>query len=217
MGISREGTGTFVAVLFFTAMLAFFGFMFHNDVMLVISGVGLVVFVFTLYFFRDPQRTPPQAENCIVSPADGRVMEVTTEREKYYLEDNAVRVSIFLSVFDVHINYIPVSGEVEYLKYKRGDYLPAYRAEAGEKNQQMVIGLLTPRGKFVFKQGAGMIARRIVCHLRFGQQVRAGEKFGMIKLGSRVDIYFPSWASVEVEKGDRVRAGETVIGYIHEE
>ena len=186
--------------------------------------IGFVVFAvlilgFTLYFFRDPERTPPQeaAEGRLVlAPADGKVVVVADDvHEPLYLDGPAKQVSIFLSPLNVHVNRVPVDGVVEYVNYVEGDYLVAWHPKASELNERSEIGVRHPTGtQVLFKQIAGAVARRIVYHVEEGDTVIAGERFGIVKFGSRMDILVPPYVEISVEEGDRVSAGESILGYI---
>jgi phosphatidylserine decarboxylase len=132
--------------------------------------------------------------------------------EPYYFKTKVRRVSIFLSVFNVHINRIPVSGKVEFLKYIKGKFLVAFDDKASEENEQSIIGIRLEKGKILFKQIAGIIARRIVFHVVVGDTVNAGDRFGLIRYGSRVDIFFPENVELKVSLKDKVYGGETIIG-----
>lgn len=184
-------------------------------------GLGFgaaVVAGLTLWFFRDPERkTPPEGEQpgAILAPADGRVVQISRVMEPEFLGGEAVQVSIFLSVLDVHVNRVPLSGVVRLCRYVPGRFYAAFRPEASRQNEQMLIGIESAHGRVLFKQITGVLARRIVCTLREGQAVRAGERFGMMKFGSRVDILAAAGQfRVCVREGMRVRGGEIVIGYL---
>ncbi len=168
-----------------------------------------------LLFFRDPARTPPPAsDRLVLAPADGRVVVVEhAVSEPLYLGGMAQKVSIFLSLFDVHVNRIPVDGVVEHVKYIPGEYLVAWNPKASEKNERSEIGVRHPSGaRVLFRQIAGSVARRIVYHVAREDQVEAGQRFGIIKFGSRMDVFVPQDVALKVSVGDRVRAGETILG-----
>ena len=169
-----------------------------------------------LYFFRDPKRTIPEGPNLIVSPADGTVTDVTPLSEYEFIGRPAVRVGIFLSVLNVHINRTPYTGRVVDTLYKPGEFVNAQRTDCGERNESNWIGFedpSMPERRFAVRQVSGMLARRIVCVLRHGQTVPRGEKFGMIKLGSRTEVILPADAvQIHVRPGDKLRAGCDVIG-----
>ena len=173
-------------------------------------------FGFTLWFFRDPPRTvPPEAAGglLLLAPADGKVLEIVEEEEPLYLRGPARRISIFLSPLNVHVNRSPCDGTVEHVRYVPGEYLVAWHPKASEKNERSEIGVRHPAGTPVlFKQIAGAVARRIVFHLGVGDVVRAGDRFGIVKFGSRMDVLVPPHAEFVVRPGQRVVAGETILG-----
>ncbi len=172
------------------------------------AGVLVFLGLFVLYFFRDPEREAPAEPGAVVSPADGRVVEVVEEPL-----DGAAgrRISIFLSVWDVHVNRAPVAGKIERVDYRPGKFYAALRARASLENEQNVIRVSTPRGDMVFKQIAGWIARRVLCWKAAGETVQLGERIGMIRFGSRVDVWLPLAAEIVVRRGDRVRGGATLL------
>lgn len=173
--------------------------------------LGLALFV--AFFFRDPDRQIPDAAGLILSPADGRVVTVEPHAHgKYAPNLPSTRVGIFLSPINVHVNRIPVAGRVTQVTYQSGRFRAAFVSDAADVNEQNAISLQDARGRhFVLVQIAGMLARRIVCRLRGGEQVQQGDRFGMIMLGSRVDLYCPRDAELKIHVGQRVKAGETVI------
>jgi phosphatidylserine decarboxylase len=164
-----------------------------------------------LFFFRDPDRSVPDNPRALVSPADGRVIAVD-ENIPDYFRGFKKRVSIFLSMLDVHINRVPVDGKINRVDHRSGRFRAAFTEKAAEENEHTIIEIENSYGKIGFCQRAGMIARRIVCNLKDGQTVQRGERFGMIRFGSRVDLYLPENVSISVSKGARVTGGETVIG-----
>jgi phosphatidylserine decarboxylase len=171
---------------------------------------GLLLFLgaFVLYFFRDPERTPPADPEAVVSPADGHVVEITDED----FEGRAGRrISIFLSVWDVHVNRAPVAGRIRKVEYKPGRFFAALRARASTENEQNVIHLTTDRGDMVFKQIAGAIARRVLCWKAPGDSVGLGERVGMIRFGSRVDVWLPREAEIVAGKGKFVAGGASIL------
>ncbi len=184
----------------------------------VLFALAALVFGFTLYFFRDPARTPPPEAaggTLLLAPADGKVVQVIDVDEPLYLKGPARQVSIFLSPLNVHVNRVPADGVIEYVRYVPGDYLVAWHPKASEKNERSEIGLRHPSGtKILFKQIAGAVARRIVYHLSVGDTVKAGERFGLVKFGSRMDVLVPPGTPLDVAVGDRVTAGETILGRI---
>jgi phosphatidylserine decarboxylase len=178
----------------------------------IITGFIAIIFLFNFYFFRDPARSIPEGKDLILSPADGTVVMIEEVNEPYYFNSKVKRVSIFLSVFDVHVNRIPVSGTVEFVKYLEGKFLVAFADKASEENEQSIIGIRHEKGKILFKQIAGIIARRIIYNVKEGETVSAGDRFGLIRYGSRVDMFFPENIKLKVGLKDKVYGGETVIG-----
>ncbi len=170
----------------------------------VASAAALALALFVTWFFRDPQRAIPPDPSAIVSPADGRVIEVLPQ-------DGGARISIFLSVLNVHVNRVPVAGEVVEVTRRPGKFLAAWKHEASSDNAQASVTVRTPRGDVRFVQITGLIARRIVCHLLPGAHVERGERYGLIRFGSRMDVHLPAAAEPAVRVGDRVRGGADVI------
>lgn len=171
----------------------------------------LFLVVFTLNFFRDPERIVPNKSKIVVSPADGRILFVKEVFDDKFLKSKAKLVSIFMSPLNVHVNRIPISGKVEYVNYIKGEYIAAFEDKASERNERNEIGITSPDGKVFFTQIAGFVARRIVSDLKVGDSVSIGNRFGMIKFGSRVDIIVPQQWQVIVKKDDNVTAGETIL------
>jgi len=173
-----------------------------------LGGVLLVLGAFVLFFFRDPERTPPSDPELIVSPADGRVMEVVEEARG---ECPGRRISVFLSIFDVHVNRAPVAGRIAAMEYRKGQFYAAMRGRASEQNEQNVIHVSNERGEIVFKQIAGWVARRILCWKAVGDSVTRGERVGMIRFGSRVDIWLPDRVEILVRPGQHVAGGSSIL------
>jgi len=176
-----------------------------------IVGAALLFFGFTLNFFRDPDRSIPEGDAFVLSPADGKVIIVKNVEEQEFFKGPATQISIFMSPLNVHVNRIPITGTVSHFRYVKGEYFAAFEDKASERNEQTVIGLENKGGKVLFKQIAGFVARRIVCNLKVGDTVRMGERFGMIKFGSRVDVFVPNGAETRVVVGDHAVAGETIL------
>lgn len=177
--------------------------------------LGLLATAWCIYFFRDPPRATPTRAGLVVSPGDGRVQMITKATPPSELdlgESPLTRISIFLNVFDVHINRMPVDGTVTGLHYHSGAFLNAALDKASEENERQEIALETPDGvRLAVVQIAGLVARRIICDLREGQQLRAGERFGLIRFGSRVDVFLPDGVAPLVAVGQRAVGGETVL------
>lgn len=169
--------------------------------------------VWLLVFFRNPERTGPRGARLVIAPADGRVVSVVETDEPAFLHGRALRVSTFMSVFDVHVNRYPVSGTVAYRNYNAGQFLHAAADKASLDNEQSSIGLEGPHGAVLVRQIAGLIARRIVTDAQVGERATQGARLGMIRFGSRVDVYLPltAHATARVQVGDRVAAGATVL------
>ena len=173
--------------------------------------VGLVVTVWVAAFFRDPERRGERGDALVVAPADGRICSITQVDEPMYLHRQTTRISIFMSVFNVHVNRFPVSGEVEVVHYNPGEFTVASHDKASLVNEQASIGILGPRGAMLVRQIAGSIARRIVTDCGPGDHVTQGERLGMIRFGSRVDVFLDPAAKVKVTMDQVVRGGETVL------
>ncbi len=175
------------------------------------AGAGLTLFV--SWFFRNPARTVPQGRGLVVAPGDGKVLAIEEEFEPRYLKARAIRVSIFLNVFDVHINRLPCEGRIEGVQYQPGQFLIASRPDATLKNEQNAVMIKTVEGaKVLCVQVAGLIARRIVCWVNPNDHAVRGERYGLIRFGSRMDTFLPVGTVMQVAVGDRVKGGETVLG-----
>ncbi len=219
--IAREGYLIVAIATLIAVALWAVGVQIESNLRLFLFAAGAVVLAFTLYFFRDPERTPPashpEADRLILAPADGKVVEMVEEHDALYLNGPVRRLSIFLSPLNVHVNRIPVSGVVEFDAYVPGDYLVAWHPKASEKNERSQLGVRHDSGaKVLFKQIAGAVARRIVYHVGVGDRVEAGDRFGIVKFGSRMDVIVAPEATFEVAIGQRVRAGETILGVLPE-
>jgi phosphatidylserine decarboxylase len=165
-------------------------------------------------FFRDPERVTPQVPDAVVAPADGQIIFAEKAYEDRFLNKETLKISIFMNVFNVHVNRIPCSGEVETIHYEKGTFLAANLDKASKNNEHNAIVLRIPGGeKIVFIQIAGLVARRIDCWVQPGESVRRGERFGMIRFGSRLDVFVPTDSRLAVDKGQRVKAGESIICY----
>jgi phosphatidylserine decarboxylase len=203
--IAREGYPLIVGCLVATGILLVIGWN-------VLTLVAAALTVFTVAFFRDPERVTPAGADLIVAPADGRVIKVAPVRDERFLKGDAVLVSIFMSPFNVHVNRAPVTGRVADVQYNHGKYLRAFADKASLDNEQNAVVLEDEQGRRLgCVQIAGFLARRIVCYLRPGMSVGRGQRYGMIKFGSRADVYLPPATPVRVQVGDRVRAGVTVL------
>jgi len=190
---------------------------FQNLGSIILLILSSIFFLFNLYFFRDPERSIPNNSQAVLAPADGRVLQIVQEFEPLYFQENVNRISVFLSVFNVHVNRVPISGIVNYVSYNPGKFFAAYKEKASLENEQSVIGIISNSGEMVmFKQIAGLIARRVVCNLKEGQQVKAGDRMGMIRYGSRVDIFLPLSAKLIVKVGQTIFGGKSVVAIFEE-
>ena len=203
--IAREGIPYILAAMFATLITAVLGW----------AIVTLLLLALTLligHFFRDPERVSTAGESDIVSPADGCVLAVKSVRSVRFTDKPAVKISIFMSVLDVHVNRIPIAGTIEGIHYSKGRFMAANLVQASEENEQNWLWIRSDSGvDIVFTQVAGLIARRIVCWPDIGDRVLRGERFGMIRFGSRMDVYVPENSEILVSKGNHVYAGETVL------
>lgn len=219
MKLTIYGKDVVLRILFVTIVIDVIAYFVNIiEIKLVLIAVSILLFAFTLFFFRDPKRNIPDniTNDTILSPADGRIVLIEDiknhEDNIFTIKEPLKKVSIFLSAFNVHVNRIPVSGIIKYFKYVKGNYVMAFNKKASELNERTEIGIENANGKkLVFKQIAGFVARRIVCPLKNEDNVTAGRKFGMIKFGSRVDILFKPDAVLLVKKGQKVIGGETII------
>lgn len=178
-----------------------------------VAAVAAVLTLFVSWFFRNPARVIPQGSRLIVAPGDGKVLAVEEEFEPRYLKDRSVRISIFLNVFDVHINRLPCEGTIEDVQYQPGLFLVASKPNATLKNEQNAVMIKTAKGaKVLCVQVAGLIARRIVCWVNPRDRAVRGERYGLIRFGSRMDTFLPVGTAIKVSVGDRVKGGETILG-----
>ena len=178
----------------------------------ILSGVALFIFAFVVRFFRVPKRMLVVDKDLVVAPCDGKVVQVREVVEDEYLNTKCIQISVFMSVFNVHVNYYPVGGKILYSKHHEGAYIVASYPKASEKNERTSIVVETVSGtKVLFRQIAGYIARRIVCYAQPGDQALQCSQVGCIKFGSRMDVFLPLGTEVSVKVGDNVRACETVL------
>ncbi len=181
----------------------------------VATAISFIATTFVLCFFRDPERFVSAGQDALVSPADGKVIYVDRVQDTLFTEGEALKISIFMNIFNVHVNRIPFKGKVEKILYKPGKFYSADSLQAGLENEYCATVISTEQGRtLAFVQIAGLIARRIVCWLEPGDEAVRGRRFGLIRFGSRVDLYLPVDTEVLIKKGDKVRAGETVLGYL---
>jgi len=205
--VAAEGWPFIIPLAIVTAMLFALGWKST-------ASVSLVLTLFVLFFFRDPERTVPQGAGVVVSPADGRVIVVKDIFEPTYLKQEVKQISIFLSVFNVHVNRSPISGTVETVKYNPGKFHVASVDKASLDNEQTAMVVSDGQHKVLVKQIAGLIARRIVCYSKPGDAIETGERYGLIRFGSRVDIFLPKDADIKVKVGDRVKGARDIIAVL---
>lgn len=178
----------------------------------IVAFLATILALWVAYFFRDPERTGPRGDTLVIAPADGRILMITRVDEPRFMQGESTRISIFMNVFDVHVNRYPVSGRVGFIWYNPGKFLNAAVEKSSLENEQMSVGIVTPSGARVLtRQIAGLIARRIVTWSHEGDAARQGERFGLIRFGSRVDVFLPAGARVLVQPGQRSVAGVTVL------
>ncbi|NIN91677.1 phosphatidylserine decarboxylase family protein [bacterium] len=210
MRIVKDGWKFIIAFLILAVILFFF---WKIGSFFLLSFAALI-----LFFFRDPERKVPQGKDLILSPADGKIIDISEVEEENFLRSRVKVVRIFMSVFNVHVQRSPVKGKVEWIKYEPGKFMAAYKKEASGANESNLIGIQksdqpdSNRDKIMVKQIAGRVARRICCWCKEGDNLIAGQRIGMIRFGSRADVYLPQEVEIRVKKGDRVVGGETLLG-----
>jgi phosphatidylserine decarboxylase len=205
--IAKEGLSFLIPMVLLTLILGIMGWK-------VWMSLGALLSLFTAYFFRNPRRQIPNLQNVVLSPADGRIIHVGECEEDRFLKEKTLKISIFMSLFDVHINRAPVSGTILAKTYLPGRFLVANVDKSSLLNEQNAVILETEeRFKILLIQIAGFVARRIVCYAKVGDLLRKGEIFGMIRFGSRVDLYLPPEVKPIVRVGQHVKGGESIIGY----
>lgn len=211
MRIAPYGTGSVVKTAIFCIVIFIAGLFLPQPGGAVLAAASLLFLLFTLYFYRDPERTAPAGPGLVIAPADGKIVLKQTV-DHPVTGPGSTLVSIFMSPFNVHVNRIPVDGRARGCQYHEGKFLMAFDHRSMMDNERMEITLDTAAGPVWFSQVSGFVARRIVCELEAGQEVTRGSRFGMIKLGSRVDIALPASVRVTVAEGMNTTAGETVLG-----
>lgn len=214
--LNKEGYATIAVVFTFSILVAYGASFLPNWISYVVYAALLELCFLVLYFFRDPERTSPDDDSLIISPADGKVVLIQEVEEPEYMKGKATQISIFLSPLNVHVNRNPLNGKLEYVKYYPGKYLMAWEDHASEQNERAHFGVKHSSGmKMMFKQITGFLARRIVYYVEEGENLKAGERFGIMKFGSRMDLLLPDNVEIKVKKGQNTVAGETIIGEIN--
>ncbi|MEM6297117.1 MAG: phosphatidylserine decarboxylase family protein [Bacteroidota bacterium] len=214
MRLHREGRPTFIVVAIFLLLVnGAVAFFLPIPVLQIILGIVSVVFYgFFIQFFRYPEPNFTPDDGKIISPAQGKVVVIEEVEETEFLKTRCRQISVFMSPFDVHVNRNPIAGEVEYVKYHPGKYLVAWHPKSSTLNERSTVSIRHPKhGSILFRQIAGALARKICYYVEEGQQVGQGEEMGFIKFGSRVDIFIPLSAKVEVEIGQKVKCAESVL------
>ena len=205
--LAREGYPFILASIFGTMILFLAGLKSVSY----LSG-GLTIFIVS--FFRDPEREIPSETDAIISPADGRIIIVDSVFENRFMKQDAIKISIFMNVFNVHVNRVPASGKVSGVFYNPGKFFSADKDKASLENEQNALLIEADNSKrFVVNQIAGLIARRIVCYAKEGDKIERGKRFGMIRFGSRLDVYLPVDCRINVKVGDKVKAGSSILAY----
>ncbi len=201
--LAPDGYRFILPLLALTVLFAALGWM-------IPAGLAFLALAFVVNFFRDPERAIPSEPGAVVSPADGKVVEITEDKDPW-LTGPAVRISIFLNVFNVHVNRIPEAGTIKGIRYNRGKFLNAASHKASLDNEQNAVLLECGPHLLVVKQIAGLIARRIVCWVSEGRACQRGERFGLIRFGSRVDLFLPASSEIRVRVGDSVKGGADIL------
>ncbi len=211
MNFAREGL-LFIAIAAVIAAGAFgFAISRRSWGLWLFAFVLLLVALWVAYFFRDPERTGARGQSLVVSPADGKLIMITEVDEPGFIHGRAIRLSIFMNVFNVHVNRYPVDGVVKYIHYNKGKFFNAAAEKSSLENEQMSVGIETPHYRILVRQIAGLIARRIVTYSKLAETVKQGDRMGIIRFGSRVDVFIPTGSRVQAKLGDATTAGVTVL------
>lgn len=208
--MAKEGVANIIFAFAIVMVLAFFSFIYPDDFYWkILSSMSGLFLAFTLYFFRDPERLIKVCDNNILSPGDGTIISIENVSDEWI--GDAVRVTMFLSPFNVHINRIPIDGKIDFVDYKYGLFKAAFAPDASEVNEQSVVGLSHGDYRIKFSQISGVVARRIINYLKVGDNVSQGERYGMIKFGSRMDIILPRTSQILIEAKQAVKGGITIL------
>jgi phosphatidylserine decarboxylase len=212
VNFAREGLGLIVVAALIAAGAYALALNRRSWPLWLLAFALTLVAIWVAYFFRDPERLGQRGEQLVVAPADGKVVMITEVDESTFMRERAVRVSIFMNVFNVHVNRYPVSGTVRFVERKAGRFMNAAAEQSSMENEQTSVGLESRTGRILVRQIAGLIARRIATYAVEGQQVQQGDRMGLIRFGSRVDVFLPKSATLRVKTGDVTYAGVTVVG-----
>ena len=211
MRVAKEGV-PFIVISDVIALAAVFGAVWTHSAWLAgLAAILVIVAGWVIYFFRDPDRDGARGERLVISPADGKIVMITEVHEPAFIRGPAIRISVFMNIFSVHVNRYPVSGDVRYTHYNPGKFLNAAVEKASLENEQSSVGIESPIGRVVVRQIAGLIARRILTYSRDGDRASQGARFGIIRFGSRVDVFVPTSCAATVRVGEQVFAGLTVL------
>jgi len=214
MKINKEGSSTILASFLFTALLAFLLFYFSGITVwtVIIASIPLLLSIFFISFFREPVRHPAGDSHLVTAPADGKIVIIKEVEEPEYFQGKRLQVSVFMSFFNVHINWVPITGSVSFFKYHPGNYLVAWHPKSSTKNERTTVVFKNEEGTEVLcRQIAGLFARRVVCYAEYQKNMKSGEKLGFIKFGSRADLFLPLDTKVNVKIGDKVTGSETIV------
>ena len=209
--MNKSGFPIILGLLFSTTIFILLSIYTKHQVFKYIYILNFIFLAFSVFFFRDPERDIPKGEDLILSPADGKIIKIGKVTDNEYIESEAFHIKIFMSVFNVHVNRISYDGIIEKIQYKKGRFNAANILEKSEDNEQNILFVKSENFRYIIKQVAGMIARRIVCYNSEGDTVKKGERFGIIKFGSRVELIIPSSVQLLVEEGQKVKGGITPI------
>ena len=218
MGIHKEGHGIIIKSFLLIAVIvvALYFILGMGNAFYISAAAAALLFFVIVRFFRSPKRIPVQDNSAVLAPADGRIVIVKEVYEGEYLKRNCIQVSIFMSIFNVHVNWFPVKGVVKYYKYHPGNYLVAMHPKSSEKNERTTIVVDRDSTPVLFRQIAGLLARRIVCYAKEGSMVNQGEQVGFIKFGSRIDLFLPIESRIQVTRGQKVKGTQTIIARLPE-
>ena len=215
--MAEDSKSTLISFWLITLVSGGLWYLFPFTAIFILFISALLISLFSLFFFRDPHRNVPHIPGALISPADGKILSIDTEAVYPGSEETCTHLAVFLNLHDVHVNRIPIDAQIVSVDYRPGQFLKAFVPEANDLNEQYFIEMKTDYGKLMMQQIAGLIARRLICRLIPGQEVSVGEKFGLMKFSSRIDLYFSSKFQVSAEVGQKVRGGESILAKYSEE
>ena len=211
MRVAREGVPFIIGSAVLAAAAVWIAATARSPWLWALASAFTIVAGWVVYFFRDPEREGARGDSLVISPADGKIVMITEVDEPAFVRGRAIRISVFMNIFSVHVNRYPVNGTVRYVHYNPGKFLNAAAEKSSLENEQMSVGIESPLGRVVVRQIAGLIARRIVTYSRDGDTAAQGDRFGIIRFGSRVDVFVPTTCGVRVKVGQQASAGLTVL------